>query len=227
MSIPANLQTLQEKIAAISNHVGRNPLDITLVAVSKTVGPDEIVQLLDQGQVILGENRPQALRDKAKDPRLARARWHFIGNLQTNKMKYVYPVAELVHSVDRLELVEEFGNWFRKTGRKCPFLLEVHISDETSKSGFAPDEVMKVIQSLKDRDDIDVRGLMGMAPFVDDETVVRGAFRRLAALLAETRACEGGGYRAQTLSMGMSDDFHLAIEEGSTMIRVGRALFES
>jgi pyridoxal phosphate enzyme (YggS family) len=184
-----------------------------------------VAELLAAGHTVCGESRPQALRDKARALAGRPVRWHFIGPLQTNKIKYVYPIVELIHSVDRPELLDALRQWARKTGRRCPCLLEVHISDEPTKQGFAPDEVLSVIAGLRNDPDLDVRGLMGMAPFVSEEAPVRSAFRRLAELFRASRDLGGPAYHAQELSMGMTDDYPIAIEEGATIVRIGRALF--
>lgn len=229
--IPENeagsIAAVRARIAQACAACGRDPDTVRLVAVSKTVGPAVIRAFHRAGQVIFGENRAQDLRDKARAlADLPDLRWHFIGTIQTNKVKYLYPIAELVHSVDRPEVVEAMAEFGRKTGRLCPFLLEFHISDEPSKHGFAPEEAEAVIRGVAARSDVRAVGLMGMAPFVADPGPVRAAFARLRAVFEASRAWEGPGYRATELSMGMSDDFPLAIEAGATLVRIGRAVFE-
>jgi hypothetical protein len=223
--ISQRLERVQSRMIAAACRAGRRPEEVALIAVTKTVGLPEIQELYRCGQRSFGENRPQAFRDRTKALPEGDIQWHFIGNLQTNKIKYVFPTARLVHSIDRLELIEAFGDWFRKTGRKCPCLLEVHISGEESKSGFNPGEILEVIRAVSRRDDFQAIGLMGMAPFVDDEGIVRAAFRKLAEIFHQSKSLEGPGYQARELSMGMSGDFEWAIEEGATMVRVGTALF--
>lgn len=196
-----------------------------LVAVSKTVDEEKIKEMFATGQQIFAEGRAQLLRDKAKCLSEVDIHWHFIGPLQKNKIKYVYPLAELVHSIDRVELLDEFAAWARKTGRKCPCLLEVHISEESNKQGFAPEEVLQVIERYRDNELLDIVGLMGMAPFVAEEKVIRGCFRKLAQLFSQSKKLEGISYHAKELSMGMSNDFEIAVEEGATLVRVGTALF--
>ncbi|NLI79646.1 MAG: YggS family pyridoxal phosphate-dependent enzyme [Candidatus Riflebacteria bacterium] len=225
MELAANLRQVRERIAEAARRAGRDPAGIRLVAVSKTVEADVIRALVAAGHTLCGESRPQVLRDKARLLADTPVRWHFIGPLQSNKIKYVYPVAELVHSIDRPDLLDAFAEWARRTGRRCPCLLEVHISDEATKQGFDPQEVLGVIERIRDNPDLDVQGLMGMAPFVPEEAPVRAAFRRLAGLFEASRALEGRGYRARELSMGMTDDFPLAVEEGATIVRIGRAVF--
>ena len=131
----------------------------------------------------------------------------------------------MIQSVDRCELLDEFSKWTSKTGRICSCLLEVHISPEDTKYGFAPEEMLEVIKRYRDREDLNICGLMGIAPFVDDPVPVRASFKLLADLFRKSKDLEGPGYHALELSMGMTDDFEIAIEEGATMVRIGRALF--
>jgi len=226
MNIFANLNRIRTEIKNACAKAGRPENSVKLLAVTKTVGIPEIMELSANGQTLFGENRPQALRDKMRAIPPEAGKWHFIGPLQKNKIKYVYPFVEMVHSVDTLELVDAFGDWFRKTGKKCPCLLEVNISGEKNKHGFPPDEVLRVIDDLRKRDDLDIRGLMGMAPFVEDTEIIRKSFRTLSQLFKESISLSGPAFRAEELSMGMTDDFLIAIEEGATIVRIGRALFE-
>jgi len=227
MTLLHNLQTITGKISSSAEKVGRTENSVSLIAVSKTVSSEVIRQMHALGQKSFAENRPQCLRDKARELAGLDIQWHFIGPLQTNKIKYVYPVAALVHSIDRVELLEEFIDWHKKTGRKCPVLLEVHISEEEAKQGFACDEVLEVISRYRDNEHLDIRGMMGMAPFIEDNNVVRSCFHRLSELFAASRQLEGPAYKAQDLSMGMSGDFEIAIEQGATMVRIGTALFSN
>lgn len=226
MDLVKNLERIRTRIRCAAEGCGRRPDDVRLIAVTKSVGVETISLLAQAGQQIMAESRPQALRDRANLLTGKHIAWHFIGPLQTNKVKYVYPIAEMVHSIDREEMIEEFGIWAQKTGRKTPFLLEVHISSEPTKQGLDPKHVLKLIERIRNRPDLDVRGLMGMAPYVDDQDVIRSSFRLLSGLLKESRALEGPAYKACELSMGMSDDFTIAIEEGATMVRIGTALFD-
>lgn len=224
MDLANNLNLVRTRMSEALARSQRHDETVQLVAVTKTVGSEVIRELVATGQSLIGENRPQTLRDKAKELADVPVRWHFIGNLQTNKIKYVYPLAEMVHSIDREELLDEFVAWAEKTGRVCPCLLEVHISGEETKQGFSPDEILRVIERHNQRPGLNIVGLMGMAPFVDDETIVRASFRTLSRLFQESRALSGVSYHARELSMGMSDDYPIAIEEGATIVRVGRAL---
>lgn len=224
--ISRNLALVQAQIREAALSAGRSPEGISLLAVTKTIQAPQIKELISLGQRLLGENRPQDLRDKVHFFRNESISWHFIGPLQSNKIKYVYPNVKLCHSVDRKELLDDFSKWAQKTGKRCPCLLEVHISTESSKRGFLPDEILSIIKSIKDRPELDVQGLMGMAPFVESESMIRSSFRSLSKLFKASREFEGTGYHPNVLSMGMSDDFRIAIEEGSTIVRIGRALFK-
>lgn len=225
MSLSDNLNKVKNEISISLKKSNRTSESLKLLAVSKTVGCDKIKEMFELGQKDFGENRPQVLRDKAKELENLPINWHFIGHLQNNKIKYVYPVATLVHSIDRRELLDEFIEWAKKTERKCPVLLEVHISREEAKQGFDVDEVLDVIKDYKDNEYLDIRGLMGMAPLDADEDKVKACFKELSSLFQKSKNLEGKAYKAEELSMGMSGDFPIAIEEGATIIRIGTALF--
>lgn len=220
-----NLAVIKEKIARAERKAGREPGSVQLCAVSKTVDHNVIAAMHACGQQDFGENRPQSLRDKASLLSGSGLKWHFIGPLQSNKIKYVYPVAELVHSIDRRELLEQFAVWHEKTGRLCPVLLEVHISGEQAKQGFSCEEILDIIADCRENPHLDIRGMMGMAPFVKDDMMIRNSFRRLRELFERSRELQGCAYQAQHMSMGMSGDFEIAIEEGATIVRIGTALF--
>lgn len=225
MNYSKKLQLVNERISAVVEQAGKSQDTVSLAAVSKTVDSNVIREVYGTGQRVFAENRPQVLRDKNKELVDLDIEWHYIGPLQTNKLKYVYPIVKLVHSVDRESLIEHFIKWAEKTGYKCPFLLEVHISKESSKKGFAPEEVLRVIKKYRNHPQLDIRGLMGMAPFIDDKEEIRAAFALLSSLLDESKTLEGDAYRAEHLSMGMTSDFEIAIQEGATIVRVGSAIF--
>ncbi|MBU1108735.1 MAG: YggS family pyridoxal phosphate-dependent enzyme [Candidatus Riflebacteria bacterium] len=220
-----NLEKVKARISAAERRAGRPGGSVKLCAVSKTVDHCAIAAMHACGQQVFAENRPQSLRDKSVLLQQARVSWHFIGTLQSNKVKYVFPVADLVHSIDRRELLDQFAIWHQKSGRKCPILLEVHISGEEAKQGFACEEILSVIEDYRENEHLDIRGLMGMAPFVAEEDIIRSCFRRLHELFEKSRALQGAAYHALELSMGMSGDFEIAIEEGATIVRIGTALF--
>jgi hypothetical protein len=221
-------QNLNEVLASIGNaekRSGRSAGSVKLVAVSKKVDAEVIRTMNEAGQKIFAESRTQSLRDKVKILSDTDIDWHFIGPLQSNKIKYVYPAAKLVHSIDREDLLLQFIKWRKKTGKICPVLLEVNISGEDAKHGFAAENLLNVIDKYKNNEDLDIVGLMGMAPFVDDEPTIRKSFRLLADLFEQSKEHEGNSYHARELSMGMSNDFEIAIEEGATIVRVGTSLF--
>jgi pyridoxal phosphate enzyme (YggS family) len=198
-----------------------------LIAVSKTQPPDKIREVYDLGQRHFGENRAQELASKfealPKD-----IEWHMIGHLQSNKVKHIAPFVRLIHSVDSMKLLEEIDRQAMRNERVIPCLLQVHIAEEETKFGLSPQEVPDFLSSLKAREfgHVQVHGLMGMATFTPDEQRVRREFRTLKALFDQLRTTHlPDGVTMQHLSMGMSGDYGLAIEEGSTMVRVGTAIF--
>jgi pyridoxal phosphate enzyme (YggS family) len=225
LSLKDNLNKVLQEISAAAKNAGRNAEQVKLIAVSKTVDVEAIKEMHAAGQKVFAENRAQTLRDKHRILADLPVEWHFIGPLQSNKIKYVYPVAALVHSIDREDILEQFIAWSKKTGRQCPCLLEVHISAEETKHGFAPEEVLDVIKKYNNNEHLNIVGIMGMAPFADDQQLIRKSFRKLAELFAKSKELEGKSYQAQELSMGMSGDFKIAIEEGATLVRIGTALF--
>jgi PLP dependent protein len=200
--------------------------EVTLVAVSKTKPVEDILELYNLGQRDFGENYVQELVDKAnqlpKD-----IRWHFIGHLQTNKVKLIVPFVQLIHGVDSLKLLKEINKEAAKIGRVVNCLLQVHIAQEETKFGFDEEELNKLISQYADLLMTNVRivGLMGLASFTDDMEKVRGEFRRLKGLFDKCNKLQTPNSKLQTLSMGMSSDYKIAIQEGSTMVRIGSLLF--
>lgn len=204
------------------------PEEVTLVAVSKFHPVDVLREAYDCGQRVFGESRVQELM--TKQPVLpADIEWHFIGTLQTNKVKHIAPFIDLIQSVDSLKLLAAVDKEAKKCGRQIRVLIEVHIAEEVSKHGFTPDECRELFaeDTLNAYPHIRVVGLMGMATFTDDMTQVRREFRKLRSLFEELRTLPSTGYDFKELSMGMSDDYPLALEEGSTMVRVGTKIFGS
>lgn len=200
------------------------PDDVTLVAVSKFKSCDDIMEAYGAGQRVFGESRALELRDKhealPKD-----IQWHFIGHLQTNKIKYIIPFVTLIHSIDSLKLLEEVDAQARNHGRSVDCLLQVHISQEETKFGFTYDECRAVLKELADAPlaNVNVVGLMGLATNTDDMDVVRNEFAGLKAFFEEARAMMP--QRLSVLSMGMSEDYEVAVQEGTTMVRIGSKIF--
>lgn len=211
-------------------HVRQNlPVGVTLIAVSKTQPVEAIEQAYAGGQRVFGENKVQELVPKhealPKD-----IQWHMIGHLQSNKVKYIAPFVHLIHGVDSAKLLEEINKQAVKAGRTLDCLLQVHIAEEETKFGFSPEEVTAFLESpgLSSLGNIRVLGLMGMATFTDNKEQIKREFGSLKTLFDRLKASSLPTHvRMQELSMGMSGDYALAIEQGSTMIRVGTAIFGS
>jgi pyridoxal phosphate enzyme (YggS family) len=208
----------------IKKELGAN--QVTLVAVSKTKPIEDILELYNLGQRDFGENYVQELVDKAaqlpKD-----IRWHFIGHLQTNKVKLIAPFVQLIHGVDSLKLLKEINKEAGKNGRVIDCLLQIHIAQEETKFGLDEEELKGLISNLKENPMSNARiiGLMGMASFTDDMKKVRSEFRKLKELFDHHTKFQTSNLKLQTLSMGMSSDYKVAIEEGSNMVRIGSLLF--
>ena len=214
MSIRTEIERLREEL----------PEGVRLLAVSKFHPVEALSEAYDAGQRAFGESRPQELKLKAEVmPR--DIEWHMIGHLQTNKVKYIVPFVTLIESLDSERLAQEINRQAERCGRVIDCLLEIHITDEESKSGWAYDELMSYVSGggFQAYPNIRVRGVMGMATFTDDEAVVRRDFKRLAECKAELS--EYFGEEFDTLSMGMSDDYRIALEYGTTEVRIGSTIF--
>lgn len=222
--IADNIRTIRNRMAAAAARAGRDPAGIRLMAVSKTVEPERIRQAIDAGIGLLGENYVQEAREKI--PAVGQAvQWHMIGHLQTNKVKYVVTLFDWIHSVDRLELAQELS---RRAGQHCRtlnVLIEINVSGEASKNGARPADVLELARQVAALPNLSVRGLMTMPPYSDDPENSRPYFVALRRLRDELAAAALPGVAMAELSMGMTDDFEVAIEEGATIIRVGRAIF--
>jgi len=222
--IKTNILNICERIAAAAARANRDPAGIRLMAVSKTVEPERIRQALDAGITLLGENYVQEAREKI--PVVGRpAVWHMIGHLQTNKVKYVVNLFDWIHSVDRLELARELDKRAGQRSRRLNVLIEVNVSGEASKNGAAPGQVLELVRQISILPNVSVRGLMTMPPYSDDPENSRPCFIVLRQLRDEIVSAALPGISMDELSMGMTDDFEVAIEEGATIIRVGRAIF--
>lgn len=222
--IKTNILNIRERIAAAAARANRDPAGIRLMAVSKTVEPERIRQALDAGITLLGENYVQEAREKI--PVVGRpAVWHMIGHLQTNKVKYVVNLFDWIHSVDRLELARELDKRAGQRSRRLNVLIEVNVSGEASKNGAAPGQVLELVRQISILPNVSVRGLMTMPPYSDDPENSRPCFIVLRQLRDEIVSAALPGISMDELSMGMTDDFEVAIEEGATIIRVGRAIF--
>ena len=219
MSLKNNLQTIHKKIEDACLRAKRNPEDVTLVCVSKTIDAETISEAYSLGEKVFGENRPQELRDKLD--KVAGANWHLIGHLQSNKVKYVVGKAALIHSVDSLNIASAINEQAGKLKVVQDILLEVNISGEESKYGLTTEEIPNIIKEIGMLSNIRFKGFMTMAPLGAPESEIRSIFKKAKALF-DSHKKDG----ATILSMGMSNDFEIAIEEGATLVRVGRAIFK-
>lgn len=221
-SIAVRYESVRRQVADAADACGRRESDVTIVAVTKTVGVAEITAALAAGIRDLGENRVQEFQGKFG--LFPEAHWHFVGTLQTNKVKDVVGKACLIHSVDSLRLLSHIERRAAERGVVQPVLLQVNIAHEASKHGFEPADLKDVLEEASHMDSLEVRGLMTMAPFARAEDV-RWVFRALRELRDTLRASAPDGVELEELSMGMSGDFRVAVEEGATFVRIGRALF--
>ena len=221
MSIEENLNSVKERIAKAAVRAGRSPKDISLIAVTKTHGADMINEAIDKGVSDIGENKPQEVRDKFEYVKSG-VRWHLIGHLQTNKVKYIIDKVCLIHSVDSIHLMEEIDRQARKYGKIMDVLIQVNISGEESKSGIEPGELDALLKKAGELDSLRVKGLMTIAPIEGDASV---HFKNMKALFDEYKEKSYPHVSMEELSMGMSGDFEKAIECGATMVRVGSAIF--
>lgn len=222
--ISSNISLIRQRIEAASARSGRDPRSVRLMAVSKTVALERIREALEAGITLLGENYVQEAREKI--PAIGHAaEWHMIGHLQTNKVKYVVNLFDWIHSVDRLELARELDKRAGQNNRRLNVLIEVNVSGEESKNGMEPDAALELVRQVSLLPNISVRGLMTMPPYSDNPENSRPYFQALRKLRDEISAAAIPNIRMDELSMGMTDDFEVAIEEGTTIIRVGRAIF--
>lgn len=202
------------------------PPDCALVAVSKTKPTADILEAYHAGQKDFGENKAQELNKKAEElPK--DIRWHMIGHLQRNKVKYIAPFVHLIHGVDSLRLLEEINKQGAKAGRMLNCLLQVHIAEEETKFGFDEEELLLLIEDpiLEEWPHVAIQGLMGMATFTDNAEQVQREFKKLKALFDRIKIISNENVKMQTLSMGMSGDYRIALGEGSNMVRIGSAIF--
>lgn len=221
-AVASRYEAVRRQVADAADCVGRDPGDVTIVAVTKTVGIEEIRQAIDAGIVDMGENRVQEFLGKRG--LFPDVRWHFIGTLQTNKVKDVVGRAALIHSVDSIKLVSEIDRRARESGIVQDVLIQVNVSGESSKHGFLCADVRDALIDASGHPGVAVRGLMTMAPFGRPEEV-RWVFRELKELRDSLREMPLNGVELDELSMGMTNDYRVAIEEGATIVRVGRAIF--
>ncbi|MFW6011047.1 MAG: YggS family pyridoxal phosphate-dependent enzyme [Desulfosalsimonas sp.] len=224
-TITENIRLIQERIRNAAISCGRDPESVKLVAVTKTVEPERIRKAVDTGLNCFGENYIQEARQKAQDLADCDISWHFIGHLQSNKAKYAVRIFDLIHSVDSFKLARELDRQAEKHGRIQNILIQINLGQEQSKSGITQKEAPGLARQISELDNLSIQGLMTMPPFFDQPEKVRPFFRKLAMLRDKISGENIPGVEPKELSMGMTGDFEVAVEEGSTMVRIGTALF--
>jgi len=224
MSIKENLEKVRGRIQARSDSLGRDTREISIIAVTKTVDVNRIEQAIAEGVDIIGESRVQEAKEKYQKIG-DKVSWHLVGHLQRNKAKDAVRIFDLIHSVDTTELAKEIDKQARKIGKIQKILVEVNVSGEESKYGLRPEEVFTFLKEISVLPSIRVEGLMTMAPLCDNPENCRPYFRKLKELSEKIDAEKIENVKMVNLSMGMSNDFEVAIEEGSNMVRIGRAIF--
>ena len=222
--ISENIENIRNNIDAACKRSGRDHKDVLLLAVSKTVDVDRIKAAVDCGLNSLGENRVQEIMEKY-EPMGENVKWHLIGHLQTNKVKYIIDKVELIHSVESIKLAEEINKQAKKHDLVMDVLVEVNMADEESKFGVKPEETESFIRELSLMDNIRVRGLMTVAPNVENGEENRVYFRNMKQLLVDINAKNINNINMDILSMGMTGDYETAVEEGATIVRVGTGIF--
>ncbi len=224
--IRQNLEQISERIGRAAQGTGRVASEVTLVAVTKGVAPERIREAVGAGVTIFGENRVQEAQEKIPLIAEPNLQWHMIGHLQTNKIKTALSLFQMIESIDSVRLAREVSGAAVLENKVMPVLLEVNISGEKQKFGFGTEEIYTAIESMKGLTGIHIMGLMGMAPNVDEPGMRRLAFKKLKGIFTVCKAIRQENFEMKHLSMGMSDDFEMAIEEGSNMVRLGRAVFK-
>jgi PLP dependent protein len=224
-SIAENIQRIQNKIRVTCEKAGRDPSEVLLVAISKTKPSSDILEALDHGQVHFGENRARELEQKMEEIGRDDIIWHFVGPMQTNKIKYMAGRVDWIQSVYKKKYFDEIEKRASKAGRVIKTLIQVNISDESQKQGCKPVKVSALLKHAQSLDHVRVCGLMGMATYSTSAAVVRKEFRLLKQTFDGNLHLNGGSVEMEHVSMGMTNDLEIAIEEGSTMVRVGTAIF--
>ncbi|MBI5144757.1 MAG: YggS family pyridoxal phosphate-dependent enzyme [Candidatus Omnitrophica bacterium] len=229
--IKENIAKIRERIGLVCSRVNRDYKEITIIAVSKGRSAQEIEEVIEAGITDIGENKIQEAILKYNDITSQRAnaqriKWHMVGHLQTNKVKEAVKIFDLIQSVDSLRLAQEIDKQAAKINKIQDILIEVNVAQEASKFGLKPEETIPAVKEINKLKNVNIKGLMTIAPIVDHLEESRPYFKKLKELLEELNARRPTHYALRILSMGMSDDFEVAIEEGANMLRLGRAIFE-
>jgi len=220
--IRTNYETLLSNVNQICTSIGRNFNDIMIVAISKTFPVENIKMLHKLGHIHFGENKVQELKEKYQKLIDTNIKWHLVGHLQTNKVKYIVPFITLIHSVDNIKLALEINKNAQKINRTIDILVQVNTSDEPQKSGIAPSETRSLCKEISKLEHLRLKGLMTIGMLTDNEDIIRENFRTLAKLYKEL---ETEFKDFQYLSMGMTTDYKIALEEGANILRIGSAIF--
>lgn len=225
MSIRENIDSVLERAAAAARRSGRAPEDITIIGVSKTVNAERAREAVEGGLINLGENRVQELVDKYEQLSDIDVKWHLIGHLQKNKVKYIIDKVVLIHSLENLELAGEINKRALQHGMTANVLIELNIGQEESKFGLGEDSVYDFVKSMEQFNNIKVLGLMTVAPFSENPEDVRWVFRKMKEIFDKISEMKLINTEMKYLSMGMTNDFEIAIEEGANIVRIGTAIF--
>lgn len=228
-TLSKNITAVYRRISHAAMRVGRNPEDVKLIAVTKTVGIERIKEAIDLGLRVFGESYVQEAQKKISNfefriPNL-KVEWHLVGHLQKNKVKVAVELFDLIHSLDSIALAEELNKHAEKINIVQGVLIQVKLSEEETKHGVSKEGVMDLIRALSEMKNLKLEGLMTMPPFFDDPEMARPYFRKLRELRDDINELRVTSYELRDLSMGMTNDFEVAIEEGATMVRIGTAIF--
>jgi pyridoxal phosphate enzyme (YggS family) len=226
-SVEENLSAIRRRIAAACSRSGRDPGEVQLVGVTKTVPIERIVEGVRAGIKVLGENYIQEARTKIESLASLDVSWHFIGHLQSNKAKIAVEYCDCIHTLDRESLALELDRQARRHGRRMPVLVQVNIGEEDSKSGVSKEDLSALVRYASSLEGLSIQGLMSLPPYTDDPELARPYFVRMRELLDRLRQEAPHPENLVHLSMGMSNDFEVAIEEGATLVRIGTAIFGS
>lgn len=224
MSIAQNIEKIRSDIKKACEISGRNYDDITILGVTKTVGTDDIMCAVNEGITELGENRVQEFLEKYD--KIPNVKWHIIGHLQTNKVKYIIGKTKLIHSVDSVKLAEEIERLSKKAGVITDILIEVNISGEETKSGISENEILPFLEKAENFSNVKVKGFMTMAPKFAPEDEIRQIFKKLYKIFVDISQKKYNNISMEYLSMGMSSDYVIAVEEGANIVRIGSKIFK-
>ncbi|MCG8541065.1 MAG: YggS family pyridoxal phosphate-dependent enzyme [Clostridia bacterium] len=222
--IETNINFIKNNINNACKKINRNPEEINLIAVTKTIDTEQMNAALKMGIKIIGENKVQEIMEKY-DKIEYETQWHMIGHLQTNKVKYIIDKVDLIHSVDSIRLAKEIDKRAKKINKIIDILIQINVADEETKFGLSSNKIDNTIKEISDLGNIRVQGLMAMVPYVEDPEVVRPYFKKMKKIYDSLKNSSFQKVSMNYLSMGMTNDYMVAIEEGSNMIRIGTGIF--